>query len=338
MLKVNRLHLAASALAIGGLSLNVATEALAQTNSGQNAAGGILGLFGTIAQEAAKSNARKRWDQTTPEIKQCVNTMFAAKNISVDQIAAAGIAPNDARISQLVASCQTIMTAQPKTNFPCNVTNSKGQQVATTCNESFAKEVNGSLVPISRDDFLRAAGNGEKVQVANFEAVAAQNARLAEERRLAEAERQRFLASPEGKQQAAANAAKEKAERRNRLVSKSNDAFGCASTMAFSAYYWRKERSNIKQAEASSELSAKIMTMGQYMLIDAGYTQKSAIAASNTYMNSDKRYFPYAEKINMRNWSQSDENFISSMTNGCLNRYVRSPDNDVSYIRKKAGF
>lgn len=185
-LKVNRLHLAASALAICGLPLSVATEADAQTNSGQSAAGGILGLFGTIAQEAAKSNARKKWDQTTPDIKQCVNTMFAAKNISVDQIIAAGIAPNDPRISQLVASCQVIMTTQPKTNFPCNVTNSKGQQVATTCNESFAKEVNGSLTPISRDEFLRAAGSGEQVQVANFETVAAQNARLAGERKGAE--------------------------------------------------------------------------------------------------------------------------------------------------------
>lgn len=63
------------------------------------------------------------------------------------------------------------------------------------------------VTSLSRDDFLRAAGNGEKVQIAVLELSSANSARLAEEERLAEAERQRFLASPEGKKQLAAEAA-----------------------------------------------------------------------------------------------------------------------------------
>lgn len=216
---MDRLHLAASAIALSVLSLGFAHQSFAQTNSGENAVRGILGLFGTIAQEAAKSNARKKWDQTSPDIKQCVNTMFATKNVNVDQIIAAGISPTDQRIAPVVTLCQTVMTAKLRTDFACDVTNTKGQQVQTTCTQSFAKAVNGSLVPVTRDDFLRAAANGEKVEVGNFETTAAQNTRLAEERRLAEverrareaqaeAERQRFLASPEGKRQVAAEAAR----------------------------------------------------------------------------------------------------------------------------------
>lgn len=219
------------------LALSVTTASFAQfqrnqTRQNQQSANPLGDLIGMIANASAKSKAKKGWAQVAPEIQQCVNTMFASKNINVDQIIAAGMSPTNKDIAPIIELCQTVMTAQLKTNFACNVANAKGQQVATTCVQSYAKAVNGKLAAISRDDFLRAAANDEKVTIADFETVAAQNARLAEERRLAQEaaakeeaarlerltreeaarkeqeirvaeERRRFAASPEGKRRAA---------------------------------------------------------------------------------------------------------------------------------------
>ena len=151
--------------------------------------------------------------------------MLTSKNVSVDQFADAGIAPNDQRVAPAINACNQYLTTPLKTDFPCTVTNSKGEQVTTTCNQSYAKEVNGALVPISGEDMLIAAGGGEKVVAGNFETTVAQKARLAQEewaaaeaqraeaarlaaeRRQEEARRAAFLASPEGKRQASAEAA-----------------------------------------------------------------------------------------------------------------------------------
>lgn len=210
------------------LALSVTTASFAQfqrnqARQNQQSSNPLGDLIGMIANASAKSKAKKGWAQVAPEIQQCVNTMFASQNVKVEQFIAAGMSPTDANMAPIIELCQTVMTAQLKTNFTCNVADAKGQQVPTTCVQSFAKAVNGKWVPVSRDDFLRAAANDEKVNIADFETQAAQNARLAEEKRLAqeaaakeeaarkaqEEERRRFAASPEGKRQAAEQAARQ---------------------------------------------------------------------------------------------------------------------------------
>jgi hypothetical protein len=197
--------------------------ASAQSRQAQDTAGAIGNLFGALAKAGAKSKAQKGWAQISEPIRACLNTTLEPKKLTVEQLAAAGISPSDERISPLVTSCNQIMAAQLQTNIPCNVTNSKGQQVQSICNQVFAKDENGQIFEVSRDDFLRAAGNGEKVQIAVLELSSANSARLAEEQRLAEAERQAFLASPEGKRQAAAEATRrleaEKASRQAQAAS-----------------------------------------------------------------------------------------------------------------------
>lgn len=151
----------------------------------------IAPIFGAITlivstkypvQAQSVSNTQREWRQVDPQVKQCINLMLSSKNVSVEQLGAAGIAPNDQHISPAINACNQYLATPLKTNVPCTVTNSKGLQVATTCNESYAKEVDGSLVPISGDEMLVAAGNGEKIAASLFETTVAQTARLAEEK------------------------------------------------------------------------------------------------------------------------------------------------------------
>ena len=187
------------------------TPVSAQSNQTQEAIGTLGNLFGALAQAGAKSKAKKGWAKISEPVKACVNMTLASRNLTVDQIVAAGVTPTNQQVAPLITFCDQILVAQLQTNVACNVSNSKGQQVVSTCNQVFAKDENGTITEISRDDFIRAAGNGEKVQIGIFETSVANAARLNEERRLAEAERQAFLDSPEGKRQAAATAARAKA-------------------------------------------------------------------------------------------------------------------------------
>lgn len=185
------LGLVSKLLAVFALVGFASMPAKAQENSPQNTIGAIGNLFGALAQAGAKANAERAWAKVNPQITQCANTMLSGKNVTVDQLIAAGLGPNDQRIAPIINACNAVLTAQLRTNFPCNVTNAKGQQIMTTCNESFAKEVDGSLVALSVDDVILAAGNGEKITAANFETLEAQNARLAEEKRQEQTEYQR---------------------------------------------------------------------------------------------------------------------------------------------------
>lgn len=134
-----------------------------------------------VGQSDKVQEAQRGWAQTSEPIRACINTMFATKNLSVDQLIAAGIGPTDKRMAQLIISCNQILSAQLKSNIPCTVTNSMGQQVQSTCNQVFAKDENGTVSEISRDQFIRAVGNGEKVQIATLETLAANESRIAAE-------------------------------------------------------------------------------------------------------------------------------------------------------------
>jgi hypothetical protein len=221
------------------IALSFIAPSVAQSRQYGQQTSPLVDLIGTIAKASAKSNAKKKWSKVSPEIQQCVNTYLASRKITVDQMITEGLSPDHEKVTPIITMCQSVMAAQLKANFPCNITNSKGLQVATTCVQSYAKAVSGKWAPISRDDFLRAGSNNEQVTIADFETQAAQNTRLAEERRIAqeaaakaeaarqerlakeeaariaqEEERRRFLASPEGKRQAAQQAAEKAARER----------------------------------------------------------------------------------------------------------------------------
>ena len=202
-----------SMLAVGG-----SQTAYAQSNNNTaNTVGGIVGLFAGIAQAGAKADAQKKWMQVAEPVRACVNVAYSSKGVTLDQIYNEGIAPSDQRIAPVMNFCNATMTRQLRQNFACNVQNSKGQQVTSICSEGFARPVNGSLTAASTEDYITAAMNGEKVQIAAIETGAGRTARERAERdqqeelaRKAEAERQAFLNSPEGKRQAAAQIAAEK--------------------------------------------------------------------------------------------------------------------------------
>ncbi len=226
------------------LALSITTASFAQFQQNrsrqyQQSDNPVDALIGMIGRVSAKSKAKKKWAQVGPDIQQCVNIYLEPRKITVHQMIAEGLSPDHEKVAPIVTVCHKAVTTQLKENFPCKVVNAKGVEkrveVTTVCQEFFAKAVNGQWVAISRDDYIRASARKEAVTVIAFETLAAESARLAEEKRLAreaaakaeaarverlareeaarkarEEERQRFLASPEGKQQAAEQAASER--------------------------------------------------------------------------------------------------------------------------------
>jgi hypothetical protein len=158
------------------------TPVKAQAKSNQSGIEALSNLFGAIAKAGAKSKAVKQWKSQDPQLIQCVNTIFSSKSITTDTIAASGLGPTDQRISPLIDLCKAALTAQPRTNFQCNVANERRQMVDTICDESYAVFRKGSWVAISREDFLRAVGDGEKVDVKPFETGIARTKRVRAER------------------------------------------------------------------------------------------------------------------------------------------------------------
>lgn len=251
-----------------------------------NAVGAIGNLFGALAQAGAKAKAQKGWAQVNPQTTQCVNTMFSSKNVTVDQLIEAGLAPNDKRLAPIMNACNAFLTAQLRTNFPCTVTNAKAEQVETTCNESFAKEVDGALVPISGDEVILAAANGEKVSAGNFETEEAQQARLASEQRQAAVERQKFATSPEGKRQAAANAAlaakKRQVFRYVDCVNYAQFQSGISSSLndAGSFRYWKG---------IAGRLEGKMLSLAQSIAMPESEIQQYLENVSNPDIRSARR-------------------------------------------------
>jgi hypothetical protein len=201
---LHNLKMTIYAASFASLALSVPSPSVAQSRNNAQPDNPIGNFIGAIARASAKSNAKKKWSKVAPEIQQCVNTYLETRKITVDQIIAEGLSPTHEKVVPIVEMCQSVTTAQLQVNYPCNIANAKGQQVPTTCMQSHAKAVNGEWVPISRDDFLRAASNNETVSITDFETQAAQDARLAEEKRLAqeaaakaEVERQERLAREE---------------------------------------------------------------------------------------------------------------------------------------------
>ena len=161
------------------------TPVKAQAKSNQSGIEALSNLFGAIAKAGEKSKAVKQWKSQDPLLIQCVNTIFSSKSITTDTIAASGMGPTDHRISPLIDLCKAVSTAELRTNIQCNVANERRQMVDTICDESYAIVRKGSWVAISRDDFLRAVGDGETVDVKPFETGIARTKRGRAERQAA---------------------------------------------------------------------------------------------------------------------------------------------------------
>lgn len=181
----------------------IVTPAAAQYKRQQDPIRAIGDLIGAAVQAGAKSKAERAWIKASQPLRSCVNTAFSSKNVAIEQLAEAGIPPSDQRIAPIIAFCDEINKTELQTNFVCNVTNSKGLQVSSFCNQEFAKDEGGLITEITRDEFIQRAGDGGKVQIAIVETAEAKRGRLAEEQRVVNAERQRYLNSREGMRAAA---------------------------------------------------------------------------------------------------------------------------------------
>ncbi len=327
------------------IALSFIAPSVAQSRQYGQQTSPLVDLIGTIAKASAKSNAKKKWSKVSPEIQQCVNTYLASRKISVDQMITEGLSPDHEKVTPIVTMCQSVMAAQLKANFPCNITNSKGLQVATTCVQSYAKAVSGKWAPISRDDFLRAGSNNEQVTIADFETQAAQNTRLAEEKRIAqeaaakaeaarlerlakeeatriaqEEERLRFAASPAGKRQAAEQAARERAAAAEARRKPRGYEMVCNA-----AFRSQRKRYNLYMVNCNSKESvSSALRWAHNMLSAQPWFEGGAFAEScvTGLMNYLREYNEYTKN----GWAISDV-IVQGNFAGCNNGlwFVRGP-------------
>lgn len=151
----------------------------------------------SLSQDSGRTRHQSGWLKVSEPIKSCVNAALSSKKITVSDLINSGVEPADKRIQPLISSCDQILKVKLELNFPCSVTNSKGVQVNSNCDQAFARNVNGTLVAVSLSEFMQAAGNGEAVQVANFETTAAKMSRInAENNTRLTAQNQSSMAKP----------------------------------------------------------------------------------------------------------------------------------------------
>lgn len=179
-------------------------------------AGGSLKYGGDVA---GISVAKPGWESVSSEVQDCVNLAYSSRNATIVGLTRLGIGPTDPRVAPVVNFCRSTLATRFKENIPCKVVGGDGHFEESVCNESFAQEINGSVSPIGRDDFIKGWTARVKVFVSEFETTGGRDARLLHEKeqaeanrieaeRLAEIERQKFASSPKGK--AAALAEKRK--------------------------------------------------------------------------------------------------------------------------------
>ncbi len=176
----------------------------------------VSNLIGALTQAAARSKAKKEWAPIGTEVRQCVDLAFARHNLSVDTIINAGVSPSDQRVTPVVEFCKETANRQLRIEVPCSVKNDKGQEVQSLCSERFASNTGRGVTALTVEQYIQAAARGESVDVALFETDAAASARVQSEKQRdeeARLERERFLASPEGRRQAALEAARARQER-----------------------------------------------------------------------------------------------------------------------------
>ena len=316
-----------SMLAVGG-----SQTAYAQSNNTANTVGGIVGLFAGIAQAGAKADAQKKWMQVAEPVRACVNVAYSSKGVTLDQIYNEGIAPSDQRIAPVMNFCNATMTRQLRQNFACNVQNSKGQQVTSICSEGFARPVNGSLTAASTEDYITAAMNGEKVQVGVFETGAGRTARGRAERaqeeelaRKAEAERQAFLNSPEGKRQAAEQAAQAKAQRKNEILQKSYDVLDCSNAFEIGSKY-NAFIGNYRAAKDGHGAAITLISLAIYLAEDAGHSEKTAMALLHAQHD---RWADYVKHIRENGFNTTLGNNVMRRIDYCSNWLIKNPDHDI---------
>jgi hypothetical protein len=181
----------------------------------QNAEGSLKYGDGATGISVAKPG----WESVSSDVQACVNLAYSSRNATIVGLTRLGIGPADPRVASVVNFCRSTLATRFKENIRCNVLGGDGHFEESVCNESFAQEINGSVRPIGRDDFIRGWIARVKVFVSEFETTSGHDARLLHEKeqaetnrieadRLAEIERQKFASSPKGK--AAALAEKHK--------------------------------------------------------------------------------------------------------------------------------
>ena len=168
--------------ALLAVSLPIASQpSFAQTNDTARAVGGILGIFGAIAQSAARDKAQKEWSALSTPAQFCMSTALRQQRIDLANVINAGILPGDARLGPLIQRCDAIVGRTLKANVPCRVANSRGQPVQTICNEAYAMSDRGRTAIISFEDYITYSLNGSQVGILGVEQEQVRAARLKKE-------------------------------------------------------------------------------------------------------------------------------------------------------------
>ena len=181
-------------------------------NGSGNRTGSLVGGFLAAIQKQQEIEAnQKTWVTVPPDVKTCLGFALARNNLTVDGLISSGVSARDPRLGSVMNSCNIIANRQLRINVPCQISDERMGQVSTVCSEYYAQNSNGTIITISRDDFIRISSSGASgISVILRETPEGKVARLEQARLKAEADRQNYLNSPEGRQQAALEAAQQK--------------------------------------------------------------------------------------------------------------------------------
>lgn len=149
---------------------------LGVTAFGSAAAQDIGGAFGQIlggmiaAGQAAA--AREQWGRIAPEDRSCADAVLRRAGASIERLVAAGVMPDDHRISATWTICRQVSGRDLRQNYACQV-NAAGRAWQSYCNDELAPAGNPSQ-RLTRDQALDALARNQQVTVGSFERMDAQ--------------------------------------------------------------------------------------------------------------------------------------------------------------------
>ena len=95
---------------------------ISDTATAQNA-NSVINLFGGLMQSAMSQAARSAWEKIGREEASCVENSLRSQGTSLNALIQAGIGPTDQRVSELRATCRTVIvqtSTATRPSFDCN--------------------------------------------------------------------------------------------------------------------------------------------------------------------------------------------------------------------------
>lgn len=131
--------------------------------------GQILGGMIAAGQAAA---AREQWARVTPDDRACADAVLRRAGASIDRLSAAGVLPDDPRISATWTICRQVNGRNLRQNYACQV-NVAGRAWQSYCNDELV-HANNMAQRLTRDQALDALARNQQIAVGSFERVDAQ--------------------------------------------------------------------------------------------------------------------------------------------------------------------